>query len=431
MAIKKVLLQKQIEGVLHQIYPKTDATIVDYTKTVNGVDTVTTVAAELAALATAITTGDEANSAEVTALRDMITGLGDGESLQESFDTLKEIDTFLTQHQDSIGALAALLADVGKASVAESSAGAGDGVAATGLHADVEELEAAVTSLQEANGTNVSKTKTGADPAANGHLYLDGVDTTVYDDTDIWASAGRSTDAGAAAGTTAWSRIKNAESDIDTLEAGLGVATANADSAGTTAWSRIKNAESDIDTLEAGLGSSTDTAASDGTTAWSRIKALEAVEATKVEDGTSNGYIKVNGVDDAIQVYDDTDIWASAGRSTDTAAANGTTAWARIKNAETDVDALESEVGKLATATANASGTTAWSRILNAESDIDDLEAGLGTSADTAAAAGTTAWSRLKQAEADIDALESQMQVVLVSSMPATVDDNTLYMLEI
>ena len=53
-SIKKVILQKQIESTLYQIFPKTDATIVSYTKTVTVNDTPTsvdtTVAAELAAL---------------------------------------------------------------------------------------------------------------------------------------------------------------------------------------------------------------------------------------------------------------------------------------------------------------------------------------------------------------------------------------------
>ena len=423
MAIKKAILNKVVSGVAYEVYPKTSADIVTYNKGTGNEAVDTTVAAELAALATAISNGDAASLQAVADLRQLVFDFQDGETISTTYDTIREIAAFLDQHDESIGQLAALITDVGHASTPESSEGAGDGVAATGIHADVEQLQADVTALQEANGTNVTKTYNSTN-AANGHLFLDGVDTTVYDDSDLNARVGASTDTAAAAGTTAWSRIKNAENDIDALEAGLGVASATADSAGTTAWSRIKNAEDDIDDLEAGLGLATDTADATGTTAWARIKALEAVEATKVEDGTTNGYIKVDGTDDAIQVYDDSDLWASVGRSSDTAAAAGTTAWARIKNAENDIDTLEANVGA-STDSANASGTTLWSRVKNAETDIDALEAGLGTSADTASASGTTAWSRIKA----IEAWEDQVQ--FVSALPASPSSNVLYMVEI
>ena len=423
MAIKKAILNKVVSGVTYEVYPKTSSDIVTYSKTVEGSTVDTTVAAELAALATAIANGDAASLQAVNNLKQLVFDFQDGETISTTYDTIREIAAFLDQHDESIGQLAALITDVGHASTPESAEGAGDAVAATGLHLAVETNAANIAALQQANGTNVTKTY-GGTTAANGHLYLDGTDTTVYDDTDLNSRLGASTDESAAAGTTAWSRIKNAETDIDNLEAGLGVAGANADASGTTAWSRIKNAEGDIDTLQAAVGSATDTADAEGTTAWARIKALEEVEATKVEDGTSNGYIKVNGTDDAIQVYDDTDLWASVGRSSDTAAAAGTTAWARIKNAEDDIDALEAKVGA-STDTANASGTTPWSRVKNAEDDIDDLEAGLGTSGDTADASGTTAWSRIKA----IEAWEDQVQ--LVSALPASPSEDVLYMVEI
>ena len=415
--IKKVALQKKIESTLYTILPKTEATIVEYTRGSGQDAVVTTVAAELARIA-GVADSKLTESQVNTIVENAITTLiGDDQSaLDQYFDTIKEISEYIVNNQDAIGIITDLSTDLGKAS--------NGSTAATGLHADVEQLQEDVEALQEANGTNVSKTKSGSANADNGELYLDGVLTTIYDDDDLWASVGASTDTAAAAGTTAWSRIKNAENDIDALESGLGVASANADSAGTTAWSRIKNAESDIDTLQAAVGASTDTASSTGTTAWSRIKALEAVEATKVEDGTTNGYIKVNGTDDAIQVYDDTAIKNALGTSGDAAAAAGTTAWSRIKNAESDIDTLQAAVGA-STDTANASGTTAWSRIKNAETDIDALESGLGASTDTASASGTTAWSRIKA----IEAWEDQIQYV--TSAPASPSSNVLYLVEI
>lgn len=421
MAIKKAILNKVVSGVTYEVYPKTSSDIVTYSKTVGDSTVDTTVAAELAALATAIANGDAASLQAVNDLKQLVFDFQDGETISTTYDTIREIAAFLDQHDESIGQLAALIADVGHASTPESSAGADDGVAATGLHLAVETNAADIAALQAANGTNVTKTYNST-AAANGHLFLDGTDTTVYDDTDLNSRLGASTDEAAAAGTTAWSRIKNAENDIDTLESGLGVASANADAAGTTAWSRIKNAEGDIDTLQAAVGAATDTADAEGTTAWARIKALEEVEATKVEDGTSNGYIKVNGTDDAIQVYDDTDLWASVGRSSDDAAAAGTTAWARIKNAETDIDNLEAGLGTSGDA-ANASGTTAWSRIKNAETDIDNIQASLGAKTDSTAT--DTAWGHINALEAEEDPIQ------LVTALPATPSEDVLYMVEI
>lgn len=421
MADKKILLQKKINGELVNIYPKTIATIVDYVKGTGAEAVTTTVAAELASLESSKMTEAQVD-AKVKALEDKINGLADNESLVEAFDTLKEIGTFLDEHDESIGALADLITDVGVAS--KEAEGGNPAVTATGLHADVESLESRVDDLETANGTNVTKTYNDT-AAANGHLFLDGTDTTVYDDTDVWASVGRSTDTAAAAGTTAWSRILEAEGDIDDLEATVGASTANADANGTTLWSRLKNAETDIDTLEGSVGASTDAAATDGTTLWSRLKALESVQANKVEAATNNGYIKVDNVDNAVKVYDDADLWASVGRSSDTASAAGTTAWSRILEAEGDIDDLEAGLGA-ATDTANASGTTAWSRVKNAESDIDTLEAGLGAATDTAASDGTTAWSRIKAIEAEADPVQ------LVSSLNvASADESVLYMVEI
>ena len=451
-SIKKVILQKQIESTLYQIFPKTDATIVSYTKTVTVNDTPTsvdtTVAAELAALKSAIDTNDAAALAAIDQLRDDVFGvLGDGETIASTFDTIKEIADFLDTHDESIGALANLISDVGIASVPESSVGAGDGTAATGLHADVEDLQTRVTALQAANGTNVSKTKSGSADAGNGALYLDGVLTTIYSDTNVWAALGESTDEAAAAGTTAWSRIKNAENDIDTLEGKV--------------------------------GASTDTASSSGTTLWSRLLALEAIAPTKVEASTTNGNIKIDNVE--TQVYDDSAVVASIGASTDTANSTSTVVWPRLLNAEGDIDTLESNVGA-STDTANSSGTTLWSRLLaleaiaptkveasttngnikidsvetqvyddsavvasigastntasststvvwprllNAEGDIDTLEASVGASTDTADSSGTTLWSRVKAIEAQPDPVQ------IVSTMPQTVDPDVLYMLEI
>ena len=415
---KKILLQKQIESKLYNIFPKTEATIVEYNKGSGATATVTTVAAELAQLATDIAALPTVS--DLNALRSEIIGeLGDNESLAEAFDTIKEISEFL-ENGNAIDSLTDILTDIG---VASSGSGAG-AVAATGMHADIETLQAAVAALQAANGTNVSKTKTGSADAGNGQVYLDGTLTTIYDDSTLAGLVGDSNTTASASSAAAWGRIKQAQTDITNLKNALGTSSDTASSTGNKAWPRLKNAETDIDNLQAGLGTSSDTAASEGTTAWARIKALEAVGATKVEDGTTNGYLKINGTDNAIQVYDDTAIKNALGTSADTAASTGDKAWPRLKNAETDIDNLQAALGT-SSDTASASGNKAWPRLKNAETDIDNLQAGLGTSADTASSSGTTAWARIKAIEAQ------PVAVQYVGSSPSSPADNVLYLVQL
>ena len=153
--------------------------------------------------------------------------------------------------------------------------------------------------------------------------------------------------------------ISGLASRVTTVENGLGAASDAAASAGTTAWSRIKNAETDIDNLESLVSGHA-----------TRILALE---------GTTGQH------------------------TTDIADLDS-----RLDDAEDDIDALEDGLGT-SSDTAAPAGTTAWSRIKNAEDDIDNLESGLGTASDTADSAGTTAWSRLKNAEDEIDALQATL----------------------
>lgn len=193
MATKKVLLQKSISGTVYDIMPKTDATIVQFTKGEVGSEVTTTVAAELATLALDIAALP--TDADLSALRTEIIGeLGDNETLAASFDTLKEVAEFLDEHDDSIGALAGLITDVGAASEAAVGEEGEDGYvpakAATGMHLAVETLQSQVAGLLAANGTNVSKSKSGSPNAGNGELYLDGVLTTVYDDQELVSAIG-------------------------------------------------------------------------------------------------------------------------------------------------------------------------------------------------------------------------------------------------
>ena len=282
---------------------------------------------------------------------EIIGSLAQDDSLAESFDSIKEISDFLAEHDESIGALASLITDVGTASSSNPSK------PATGLHADVETLEDYVDELRTINGTNVSKSKIGSANAGNGQVYLNGTLTTIYDDTALVSKVGSISDAADPTGTTAWSRIINAETDIDNIEAAIGT-----DSTSGTIKGRIKTLEDEI----GGTGSANSIS--------SRVRTLE------------------NNV----------------GSTQNQPDASGTTLWSRLRNAEVDVDSLEATLGK-ATATPSAVGTSAWSRLKNAESDIDTLEATLGRSSSIASPDGTSAWSRLKNAEADIDNIEETL----------------------
>lgn len=316
MSVKKVLLTKAIEGALYDIYPRTAAEIVNYTKGSGNDATTVSVASELASLATAIAALP--TTADLNTLRTEIIGeLGNDESVAASFDTIKEIAAFLDQHDESIGALAALISDVGVASVEAS--GDDPAVIATGIHALVEALQGRVTALETANGTNVSKTKQVSGEtvtAANGHLYLDGVDTTVYSDADILSAIG-------------------ADDTPNTIKG--------------------------------------------------RISALEAVEANKVEAATSNGYIKVDGTDDAVLVYDDTDLVEAIGESESVAgAADGTGILGHLDSVDDDIDGLKTAVGTATSGTTAGTGLTG--RMEDAESAISTLTSGTVT----AVAAGST-----------------------------------------
>ena len=182
---KKVLLQKQIENTLYSILPQTDATVVQYTKGSGQDAQVTTVAAELAALATAAASViteqqvDTKISTAATNLYNQISGLADGESLAASFDTLKEISDYLASHGSVVAGfssdISALQTALGHASVAADPENEIEAQAATGLFARVESLETAVATLQAVGATKVESSLN------NGKIKINGVDTTVYD----------------------------------------------------------------------------------------------------------------------------------------------------------------------------------------------------------------------------------------------------------
>ena len=182
---KKVLLQKKIADQIYNILPQTDAAVVQYTKGSGQDAQVTTVAAELAALATAaaaVITEGEVDSKIATAasnLYDQISGLADGESLAASFDTLKEISDYLDAHGSVVAGfnadIGALKTALGHAAVEADPENEVEAQPATGLFARVGTLETKVAALEAVGATKVESS------LVNGKIKIDGVDTTVYD----------------------------------------------------------------------------------------------------------------------------------------------------------------------------------------------------------------------------------------------------------
>ena len=248
--IKKVLLKKQISNVMYSIYPKTDATIVDYTKTVDENDVTTTVAAELLSHAGLIADRDTSTVVNtkitnaIDSLRKEILGLGDNEtkdSIAAAYDTIKEIATFIAEHEDDgvgvasyFNRIAALEAKLGHDAVAAvGEPGDADYVApqiATGIVADTRDLQTRVTALEAVGSTKVE------DGDENGFIKVDNVNVEVYDDSDLRTRLGYASAAAvgtegqdgyvpAKAATGLFLRVETLEDDLDALEDYVGTAS--------------------------------------------------------------------------------------------------------------------------------------------------------------------------------------------------------------
>ena len=186
MAIKNVYLKKKIGSAIFDIYPHTDAAITAYTKGSGQDVTQTTVAAELATLATGLAsviteqTVDTKISTATANLYNQIMGFTDaegGHTINEAYDTLKEVADYLSGDGGAAATLAALASTVGDANgglvkdVADLETTVGDSTA--GLVKDVADLE---TTVGDANGGLV---KDVADNAS----AIGTLETTVGDST--------------------------------------------------------------------------------------------------------------------------------------------------------------------------------------------------------------------------------------------------------
>ncbi len=146
------------------------------------------------------------------------------------------------------------------------------------------------------------------------------------------SSLGSSSDAASASGTTAWSRLKQAQSDITSINTKIGSSTDAASSSSTVVWPRIKSVESNITTLQNGLGASSDAASASGTTAWSRIKQLQS-DMTAAQGNVTTLQTNVTALQNGL------------GTSSDAASATGTTAWSRIKQNASDIADIQAAIG--------------------------------------------------------------------------------------
>lgn len=146
------------------------------------------------------------------------------------------------------------------------------------------------------------------------------------------SSLGSSSDAASASGTTAWSRLKQAQADITSINTKIGSSTDAASSSSTVVWPRIKSVESNITTLQNGLGDSSDAASASGTTAWSRIKQLQS-DMTAAQGNVTTLQTNVVTLQNGL------------GASSDVASATGTTAWSRIKQNASDIADIQAAIG--------------------------------------------------------------------------------------
>lgn len=145
-------------------------------------------------------------------------------------------------------------------------------------------------------------------------------------------SLGSSSDAASASGTTAWSRLKQAQADITSINTKIGSSTDAASSSSTVVWPRIKSVESNITTLQNGLGASSDAASASGTTAWSRIKQLQS-DVTTTQGNVTTLQTNVTALQNGL------------GTSSDAASETGTTAWSRIKQNASDIADIQAAIG--------------------------------------------------------------------------------------
>ena len=175
MSVKNVYLKKKIEGVIYDIYPHTEASLVSYTRNEGEeVAEVTTVESELSRIAGLFADYMTSTQVEtrVTQLYNQIMGLTgeEGETINAAYDTLKEVADYLAAHGSVVSGftsdISALQTTVGDASsglvkdVADLETTVGD--ASSGLVKDVADLETTVGDASSGLVKRVSDLETSA-----------------------------------------------------------------------------------------------------------------------------------------------------------------------------------------------------------------------------------------------------------------------------
>ena len=155
MAIKKVLLTKKINGIVYDLFPKTSAELVVYGET--------TVAQALASFASDMsnyytkTQADKKTKDACDALYNKIMGITEGGStINEAYDTLKEVAAWIAEHGDVAAAFTTDIAALKKA-VGDNNSGLikamAEAKAAISTNtSDIGTLKTAVQNLQTAVG---------------------------------------------------------------------------------------------------------------------------------------------------------------------------------------------------------------------------------------------------------------------------------------
>lgn len=248
MAIKKVLLQKKIEGTVYDIYTKTSADLVVYSDTETVAQKLASLAGELEAITTETTgTIDSRIKAASDALYNKIMGLTDEDTtINDAFDTLKEVAEYLAAHGDVVtgfttdiaalqealnaentGLLARMSAAEGKITTLEGVVGDDE----SGLVADVAANAAAIEGLDSAINAEetgilarldaVESAETKVEHSeTNGSVKVDGSDVQVYDDTEL---AGRVTDLETTVGDAESGLVADVAANASSIEALEGV----------------------------------------------------------------------------------------------------------------------------------------------------------------------------------------------------------------
>lgn len=178
MSVKKAYLRKKIEGVVYDIYARTSADLVAYDSSEVPAGSIAKAVSDLATALETVTTQttgtiDTRVAAACSDLYDRIMGMTDQDTINEAYDTLKEIADWIDNYEGEGGsaalvtsAISELRTAIGTASVEADPENEVEAQAATGLIARIEALEG--------SATNVTASQT------NGNIVVDGSEVTVY-----------------------------------------------------------------------------------------------------------------------------------------------------------------------------------------------------------------------------------------------------------